>query len=167
MRPRVLGLGLAACLALAATPKPRLLWNATASVPVGLYRLLPPTRLAVGELVVVRPDPVLASRLAEDGRLPRGVPLIKPIAAGPGQVVCRRGSVVTIDGRRAALALTADGQGRALPAWRGCRTLDAGEAFLLAPAPGSFDGRYFGPTDAGRFVARARPLWVRPPGALR
>jgi type IV secretory pathway protease TraF len=48
-----------------------------------------------------------------------------------------------------------------LPAWKGCRTLRAGEVFLLNPnIPDSFDGRYFGPLSAAAITARAEPLWI-------
>ncbi len=160
MRRLVIGAGFFACLALAAAPRPRLLLNTTASVPVGLYRLSPPGSLAVGDLVVVAPDPALATFLDEGGWLPRGVPLIKPVAAIAGQSVCRVGQDLAIDGRRVARALSVDDHGRPLPSWCGCRALGPGEIFLLAPAFGSLDGRYFGITDDGQVLARARPLWV-------
>src|SRR6218665_2572879 len=105
MRRLVLGAGLLACLALAAAPRPRLLLNTTASVPVGLYWLSPPSKIGVGDLVAVTPDPALAAFLDEGGWLPRGVPLPKPVAAGAGQSVCRVGQEVTIDGRVVARAL--------------------------------------------------------------
>lgn len=160
MRRVVLGLGLAACLALAASPQPRLLWNTTASVPVGFYGLSAPGRLEIGQLVVVRPDPAIAADLADGGWLPAGVPLIKPVAAIAGQAVCRQGLVVLIDGRMAARARPADDHGRSLPDWQGCRLLEPGELFLLSDAPGSLDGRYFGVTAPHQVLARARPLWI-------
>lgn len=156
----MLGLGFCACLALAAAPRPRLMWNATASVPIGLYGLSEPSRVAVGDLVVVRPGPGLAAVLAERGWLPRGVPLVKPVAAVAGQTACRSGLDVTIDDRRVAHARMADGQGRPLPRWSGCRRLEAGEVLVLASAPGSVDGRYFGATGRGDILARAHPLWI-------
>lgn len=160
MRATVIGAGLLACLALTAAPRPRLLLNATASVPVGLYALKPPDLIQVGDLVVVRPDPALAAFLDEGGWLPRGVPLIKPVAAIAGQTVCRLGPEVSIDGRLVARALPADGRGRALPTWSGCRELGPGEIFLLAGVFGSLDGRYFGVTGGEQILARARPLLV-------
>lgn len=160
MRRRVLAAGLLACLALGATPRPRLLLNTTASVPIGLYGLSPAGAPRVGDLVVVTPDPALAAFLDEGDWLPRGVPLIKPVAAIAGQSVCRVGLAVTIDGRAVGRALSRDGQGRPLPRWSGCRALGPGEVFLLAPAFGSLDGRYFGVTDGGQILARARPLLV-------
>lgn len=160
MRRVVLGLGFAACLALAWAPRPRLLWNTTASIPVGFYGLSRPGHVQAGDLVVVQPDPALTIFLADGGWLPRGVPLIKPVAAVVGQSICRSGQDLTIDDRPVAHALATDGHGRALPAWSGCRTLAPSEVFLLAPAPGSVDGRYFGLTDRRNILARAKPLWT-------
>ncbi len=160
MRRFILAAGFLACLALGAAPRPRLLLNTTASVPVGLYGLSPAGSPRAGDLVVVTPDPALAAFLDQGGWLPRGVPLIKPVAAVAGQSVCRVGQTVTIDGRKVARALSADGRGRPLPTWSGCRALGSGEVFLQAPAPGSLDGRYFGITDGSRILARARPLLV-------
>lgn len=167
MRRAVLVAGGLACLALAAAPTPRLLLNTTASVPVGLYRLSPPGRARLGDLLVVRPDPALAAFLDEGGWLPRGVPLIKPVGAVAGQSVCRAGRELRIDGRLAARALDVDAHGRALPNWSGCRLLGPDEILLLAPAFGSLDGRYFGPTDKAQVLARARPLLVASPGSGR
>ena len=54
-----------------------------------------------------------------------------------------------------------DRRGRSLPVWKGCRTLRAGEVFLLnANVPDSFDGRYFGPVSATAITGRAEPLWT-------
>lgn len=167
MRRVVLIAGGLACLALAAAPTPRLLLNTTASVPVGLYRLSPPGRARLGDLLVVRPDPALAAFLDEGGWLPRGVPLIKPVGAVAGQLVCRAGRELRIDGRLAARALDVDAHGRALPTWSGCRLLGPGEILLLASVSGSLDGRYFGPTDKAQVLARARPLLVASPGSAR
>jgi len=167
MRRLVLAASLLACLALSATPRPRLLLNTTASVPVGLYRLSPAGSPRVGDLVVVTPDPALAAFLDESGWLPRGVPLIKPVAAVAGQSVCRVGPAVTIDGRMVGYALSMDGRGRPLPTWSGCRALGPGEVFLLARAVGSVDGRYFGTTDGGQVLAQARPLMIARLGQAR
>jgi len=158
-RSKVLALGAAACLTLALGPQPpRLMWNATASVPIGFYRLSPPDHLTVGQLVVMAPSPVMADLLARRGWLPPGVPLIKPVAALGGQTVCRQGEVILIDGLPRALARRRDRQGRRLPAWSGCRRLQADELFVLAPPVDSFDGRYLGVTSRRDVQARAEKL---------
>lgn len=65
-------------------PAPRLIWNETASVPVGLYRLHPVPAPHVGDLVAVRLPEREAMLLARRGYLPSGVPLLKPVAAVAG-----------------------------------------------------------------------------------
>lgn len=161
----LLGGGLA-CLLLACPPSPpRWMWNATASVPVGLYALSPPTGIRSGDLVAIDPPEPLAASLAAQGLLPPGVPLLKPVAAQAGQVVCRRAAEISIDGTHVALARARDHLGRPLPVWRGCRRLDPGELFLLSAASGSYDGRYFGVLRADDVIARARPIWI--PGPSR
>lgn len=160
-RVLALGLGGVACALLAWRPAPpQLMWNATSSVPVGLYRLVRPTDLRAGDLVVVRPSPQLAALLSARGLLPSGVPLLKPVAAMPGARVCRRGDAVTIDGASVGAARGRDPRGRPLPRWSGCRRLSLDELFLMNVAvPGSFDGRYFGPTRRADILARAERLW--------
>ena len=151
----------AVALTMGRKPMPRLVWNASASVPIGFYSVSPVDDLTVGKLVIVAPPPLLASFLAERGYLPLRVPLIKRILALPGQSVCRRAFAVSVDGIEVGVALADDHRGRALPAWQGCRALTQGEVFLMnADAPASFDGRYFGPIPLAGIVGRAEPLWT-------
>ena len=162
----VLGTGAALGLLLAPAVVPsrlRLVWNVSASVPVGLYRLVPVAILRVGDLVAVRPSPGLASFMAARRYVEAGALLVKPVAAVAGQRVCRSGAVVTLDGVAVATALVADRMRRPLPVWTGCRRLRRGDVFLLVPGvPASFDSRYFGPVSATTIVGRAVPLWTRP-----
>jgi type IV secretory pathway protease TraF len=138
---------------------PTMIWNASRSAPQGLWRREPAARVAAGDWVAVRPPPGLAAWMAERDYLPAGLLLIKRVAAGPGQWVCRYGAAVTVDGRWVASALPRDARGRALPNWRGCRRLARGEVFLLNPARDSLDGRYFGPFAGSAVVGRARLVW--------
>jgi type IV secretory pathway protease TraF len=48
-------------------PVPRLLWNASASVPIGLYSVEPINKLAVTNLVVAMPPNPFATFFAERG----------------------------------------------------------------------------------------------------
>ena len=147
-------------------PWPRLVWNASASAPIGLYRIQPDHDPPTGALVAVTPPAKLARWLAARGYLPAGVPLLKHVAAKSGQRICRTGDVVSVDARRVAVARARDGQGRPLPVWQGCRTLRSGELLLLNPAhPDSLDGRYFGPLPASAVIGRAVPLHLSAPSA--
>jgi conjugative transfer signal peptidase TraF len=144
-----------------AKPAPRLLWNASASAPIGLYRIDADAAPQIGDLVAIEPPPALAGFLAARGYLPRGVPLLKRVAALPGALVCRSGSFVTVDGAGAARALARDRANRPLPVWTGCRTVGRGEIFLLNAAPDSLDGRYFGPLPSAGLIGAAHPLLTR------
>jgi conjugative transfer signal peptidase TraF len=142
--------------------QPRIIWNASASVPLGLYVASPAEAIAHGDLVLVRPPETLAAFLSERDYVARGVPLLKHVAALPPQVVCAGGTAITVDGEIVAHRRTADRLGRPLPTWDGCHRLEPGAVFLLNPAePGSLDGRYFGTLPRTSIVARLRPVWTR------
>lgn len=142
-------------------PQLRLLWNASASVPLGLYRIEPETAPRVGDLVAVRPSPALGRFMAERRYVEANALLIKPVAAASGATVCRIGARVTIDARIVVSALPHDRFQRPLPTWSGCGRLRADQLFLIAPAhQDSFDSRYFGPVDERRIVGRAVPVWT-------
>jgi conjugative transfer signal peptidase TraF len=142
-------------------PVPRLIWNASASVPIGLYIVHPTGVLQTNELLVVTPPEPLATFLDARHYLPKGVPLLKHVAALPGQTVCRAGDTISIDGNAVGAALNRDHVGRELPVWQGCRVIAAGEVFLMnLQSVASLDGRYFGPLPTTTIVGRADPIWT-------
>lgn len=142
-------------------PSPRLIWNASASIPVGLYRIRSAGTLHISELVVAMPPEPLASYLADRGYLPEGVPLLKHILALAGHTVCRTDDMITIDGATVGRALASDWRGRKLPIWQGCQALSAGTVFLMnEQSAHSLDGRYFGPLATSAVIGRAVPLWI-------
>ncbi len=143
-----------------ATSPPQLIYNASDSVPTGWYRIAPVVSLATGDLVLVRLPADAMVLAAQRGYLPSTVPLLKTVAAIAPQQVCVRSNYVLVDGQLTARQLHRDRQGRALPAWQGCRRLVGDELFLLSNKPESFDSRYFGPVSAGAVIGRAQPLWA-------
>jgi conjugative transfer signal peptidase TraF len=156
----------AAAMMLATTigpkPAPWMVWNASASVPIGLYKVTPATHLTVTDLVVALPPTPLAAMLADEGYLPRGVPLIKRVLALPGQTVCRTGVFVSVDRILMGSAREKDRNGHPLPSWQGCRVVAANNVFLMNwDEPDSLDGRYFGTLPLASVVGRAEPLWTR------
>jgi len=156
----------AAALSLASLGEsaPVLIWNASESVPIGLYRLVPAEPLFVTELVAIRPPEPLASFLDFNGILPAGVPMLKRVLALPGQTVCRDGLTIIVDDVEVGEARQRDGRGRRLPAWRGCLTILPGEIFLMNwQSADSFDGRYFGPIASSAVIGKAAPLWTSEP----
>ncbi|NWM54772.1 S26 family signal peptidase, partial [Escherichia coli] len=107
-------------------PVPRVLWNASASAPLGLYRIEPERDPPPGALVAVTPPQRLARWMAERHYLGEGVPLLKQVAGKAGQRICRLGDSVSVDRRPVAVARKRDRLGRPLPVWQGCRTLATG-----------------------------------------
>jgi conjugative transfer signal peptidase TraF len=140
---------------------PRFIWNASASVPIGLYRIEPAERIVVADLVVVMPSEPLTTLLAERGYLPRGVPLIKRVLALAGTAVCRRGVEIIAYGMSYGRAHELDSHGRRLPDWQGCGVVAKDQAFLMNwDAEDSFDSRYFGPLPLSSIVGHAVPVWT-------
>ncbi|REF73440.1 conjugation peptidase TraF [Paracoccus versutus] len=140
---------------------PRLIWNASASVPVGLYALRPVGDLTIGDLVAVTPPEPLAEFITARGYVDPGVPLLKRVAALPGTWVCRTGTTITVAGQVLGQARDRDSLGRPLPIWQGCRVVGAYEVFLMnRDAEDSLDGRYFGPLPVSSVTARIVPHWT-------
>lgn len=140
---------------------PILVWNASASAPIGLYRIKPNTPPEIGDFVLVRPDEDLEKFISERGYLPENIPLLKRVAALPGDEICRDSEAIFINQTRVADALNFDSRGRKMPAWIGCFTLRSGEIFLLNDPENSFDGRYFGATELENVIGVARAVRVR------
>lgn len=162
-RTLALGAGLGLLLASAAMPpRPRLVWNASASAPIGLYRISPGAPLKLGDMVIARVPEAVRSMAARRGYIPANVPLVKRVAAVPGDEICAFGPTLFVNGTRAADRRAVDGAGRPLPWWTGCRRLRDGTLLLLmSDSPYSLDGRYFGPTARGDVIGKAGLLWAR------
>lgn len=155
------GAAAALVVTLVLEPLPLCIWNASASVPVGLYRLRPAERFGVTELVAVQPPEPLATFLDLNGYLPIGVPMLKRVLALPGQTVCRSGATILVDDIAMGEARDRDGRGRPLPKWQGCRVVGNGELFLMNwQSDDSLDGRYFGVLPASSVIGHAIPMWT-------
>jgi conjugative transfer signal peptidase TraF len=163
----VAGLSIAVAIAMAAllATVPQVLINTTPSEPEGLYRRTGEPA-AVGRLVAFK-APAAAFPYA-DAHLAylRRVPMLKAVAAGPGDQVCARDGRLVIAGRDRGPIAWADLEGRALPHWNGCRRLGSGELFVFsARVPNSFDSRYFGPIDRQDVLGVYTPLVVASEGS--
>lgn len=139
----------------------KLVWNVSASAPIGLYRIQPAEHLDVPDLVAVRPPKPLEDFMVERGYIGPGVPILKRVLGLPGQRVCRTRRTITVDGIAMGEALDQDRLDRPLPVWSGCRTVAEDELFLMNwQIPDSLDGRYFGPLPATTVIGRAVPLYT-------
>lgn len=163
VRGALLALGIGALAAtIALPPSPRLVWNVSASAPLGLYRVVPHAPASTGDMVVAWLPTEARSLAARRRYLPANVPALKRVAAGPGARVCAIGDTIRIDGKAAATRLRADLLGRPLPWWQGCQVLGPDERFLMMTgSAASFDGRYFGASRTSDIVGKARLLWPR------
>jgi conjugative transfer signal peptidase TraF len=142
-------------------PGPLLIWNASASSPIGLYWVSAGAAVRPGDMVAAFLPAQSRILAAERGYLPAGVPLVKRVAAGPGDRVCAVGESVFINAEPIAFRRIADARGRRLAGWTGCEDLDGDQLFLLGSSGASFDGRYFGVSGRSQLIGRARLIWPR------
>lgn len=151
--------GLALLASLASRPQPPILvWNTSASVPIGLYITLSrPAR--IGDYVLIRLSGAMQALAERRSYIGAKTPLLKRVAAMEGDRVCRRGRVVRIAGRRSVIASGFDRGGRQLPVWKGCHRLQSGQVFVLGTHSESFDSRYFGPLHVEQVIGTAIPVW--------
>ncbi len=137
---------------------PWLVWNASASVPTGLYWIAPgPVRR--GDLVLIRLPPAIADLADQRGYLPRSAYLLKFVISVTGDRVCRFSDRVLVNGALRARAFARDRHHRHLPLWHGCYRLASSQIFVLAEDPDSFDGRYFGPLSHRHIIGRGVRIW--------
>ena len=156
----IVGVGLIGLAATAAfPPRPWLIWNSSASAPIGLYVLEPGSHPQIGDMVLARVPERWRHLGAQRRYIPINVPLVKQVAAQPGENVCAIGREIFVNGRRVAERKALDAMGRPMPWWNGCAMLRGGAMFLLMDNPSSFDGRYFGPTRREDIIGRVRLLW--------
>jgi conjugative transfer signal peptidase TraF len=143
-------------------PRPRLVWNASPSAPVGLYSVERDGRINVGDMVIAH-VPASYGALASDRHyVPANVPLVKRVAATSGSQVCALGKELFLDGGWLADRRATDGQGRRMPWWHGCVRLAPNQLLLLMPGKqASFDGRYFGVSERSDIIGKAHLLWAR------
>jgi type IV secretory pathway protease TraF len=143
--------------AIALKPIPRLIWNASASVPTGPY-FVQMRQPNLGEIAVIRPVDWVRLYTSSRGYLPENVWLLKPVFAMQNSLVCRFGKYIFVNGKLVAKAKIRDRKRRLLPIWQGCQTLKSDGVFVLARPQDSFDSRYFGPLNRSRIVGTAIPM---------
>lgn len=151
------GAALALAAFAASQPRDLMLYNHSASMPIGFY-LRSDAPIARGAIVTIRArDAAPEAAAARDFDRP-GDRFLKRVAALGGDEVCADGLDLRINGRLAAQRRAQDSTGAPLAGWRGCRRLAAGEALLLGDSPDSFDGRYWGAVPQAAIEGVWRPL---------
>jgi conjugative transfer signal peptidase TraF len=158
--------GFSAFLAVAGTSYAAgLRWNGTPSMPLGIWETGTKGKVARGDVVVAcLPPGGVQQRYLAAGYCPSGFePVLKPVAAVAGDSVRVGPAGVSVNGIPVpqTASLVRDGRGRPIPPYpTGTYPVHAGEVWLLAPRPDSFDSRYLGPVPAADIQSRATPLWV-------
>ena len=143
-------------------PRPLLIWNASASAPVGLYLVSAPTKIEPGDMVAADLAQPYATFADQRHYLPHGVPLIKRVAAIEHDIVCADADGVWVNGRWLVGRKMTDAVGRPMPSWTGCQYLGEGDVFLLMEEHvDSFDGRYSGVTAPQNIIGKVRLIWQR------
>jgi conjugative transfer signal peptidase TraF len=148
------------------------LWiNTTDSMAMGLWCQTANQAPRPGDVVLLCLPANPATKLGQargyiaPGPCPTGQEiLLKPIAAGAGDVVTVSAAAVTVNGHAIANSaqLPKDSRGRPLPAYpTGTYRVPAGVIWLVSPHNRrSFDSRYFGPVSVSLVRSTVRPVWV-------
>jgi len=140
-----------------------LIWNATPSLPLGLYWLSRTGAMAQassGALVAFAVPDAVRDLVRERRYLPPGALLVKRVVATPGDRVCTQKSTFTVNGQRLGAILAEDTAGRPLPHYEGCGPVPEGWLFVASHHPKSFDSRTFGPLPARAIRGTVTPLWT-------
>ena len=126
-------------------PKPKLLYNPSASAPIGWYKLEDQSPPKIGDQVAAY-APDWARVLADERHyLPYEHPMIKTIWASSGTQICTQNNWVSVPNYPVITSLPQDNLGRDMPKLSGCFTLQADEYFLVSPdVQDGYDSRYFG-----------------------
>jgi conjugative transfer signal peptidase TraF len=139
--------------------------NLTPSEPAGIYRLVP-GGAERGALVWLQqpmgPEASMLHRYA-----PAKIPLIKRVAAIPGDTVKLERSGVLVNGTPwpDSAQLTRDAEGHALYAFPfGIYRIAAGQLWVMSQHPRGIDSRYFGQVPESSVISRLTPVltWSYP-----
>lgn len=136
-------------------------------MPLGFYRVRPPAIRSGSQVLVCLPEAIARlgrqRRYLPQGSCPTGAsPVLKVIAAVPGDRVELRVDSLVVNGVATAATRLRDrdGRGRSLPhAPLGVSWVPDGTVWLLGLRPDrSWDSRYFGPVPLSSILGSADPI---------
>ena len=140
--------------------QPLIIYNATDSLPHGIYRVIKQEIYERGDLIVFPVPEEVRSLVLERGWLKPDSYLIKPVAAKTGDDMRITSGQVFINGMSFGAIKKQDKEGLPLPSLVFKGTLSPGKSAVLQRSDDSFDSRYFGQIDESQIIGRAVPICV-------
>lgn len=141
--------------------KYHLTYQASDSMPEGLYFIRPVKKIARNEIVVFTPPPTIQDFLDRRHWLTNQSWLMKRVVGMPGDFVCLKNHELWINQSPIGPVLLEDKNHLPMPQLSFCRTLIPDEYFLMSTyIVRSFDSRYFGPVTSSLIQGEAVPLWL-------
>jgi len=139
--------------------------NLTPSEPVGIYRLVAGDAERAALVWVKQPAGAAVSILHR--YVPANIPLIKRVAAVPGDIVQIATPGVSINGMlwTDSAPLDRDAEGRSLEHYPfGSYRVPTGQLWVMSSNPRGIDSRYFGPVAKASVISRLVPviIWSSP-----
>ena len=146
--------------------------NPTPSLPQGIWQQIPLSQpLQRGQIVFVCLPPSALSRQAKDrgylyyGNCPGGyAPLLKPVAAVPGDIVTMSNQGIRVNGQWLPNSVPSQGDSQQRPLTAvpsGRYVVKPGTVWLISTYYAqSFDSRYFGPVPIHQIQGTAKPVWL-------
>lgn len=138
--------------------QPLIIYNATDSLPHGIYRVIKQQNYKRGDLIVFPVPERVRSFVIERGWLKPDSYLIKPVAAKTGDNMRITSRQVFINGISFGATKKQDRRGLPLPSLVFNDTLSPGKIAVLQRSDDSFDSRYFGPIDKKDIIGKAVPI---------
>ncbi len=144
-------------------------WNPTSSLPPGLYRVV--SASTDTNLIAFCPTGIAQRDSILRGYRPHGMqcadhyaPIMKPIAARPGDTVLVTKKGIAVNGKPLANTqqFIADSQKRPMNPWpEGTYRVAPGTIWVLSTySKYSYDSRYYGPIEVSQVIAHVKPLWT-------
>lgn len=141
--------------------RPVIIYNATDSLPHGLYLVVQKPDYECGDLVVFPIPESVKALVRQRHWLPDGAILIKPIAGESGDMLSTKSGRCLLNGVDFGMVETVDRTGQPLPVFSINRRLEKGEIAVVNPTQNSFDSRYFGPIKERQIIGEAVPIWTQ------
>jgi len=140
--------------------RPLIIYNATDSLPHGIYRVIKQQTYERGDLIVFPVPEQVRSLVIERGWLKPESYLIKLVAAKTGEDMWITCGQVFVNGKPFGTVKKQDRQGLPLPSLVFNDALSPGKIAVLQRSDDSFDSRYFGMIDERDIIGRAVPIRV-------